>query len=57
MIKHKQDADRSVNENPILDMKVYDVKFLGGEAMELIANIITELIYVQYDADGYILLL
>ena len=46
------------NESPIMDTCLHEVKHPGGETEELVANIITELIYAQCDVDGnnYLLL-
>ena len=46
------------NQNPILNTRLYEVEFLGGEMSELAANIISESMYVQCDLDGneYLLL-
>ena len=50
--------DASVNvmgradTNPILDTRMNQVKFAGNKVSELATNIIAELPYAQYDADG-----
>ena len=43
---------------PILDTRMYQVEFAGGEVTELTTNIIDESIYIQCDKDGneYLLL-
>ena len=57
----KQHADSNLivrsNKNPILDMHLYEMEFLGG-ITELTENIIAELMYAQCDIDGneYLLL-
>ena len=38
--------------NPILDTRMYQVEFAGGEVTESITNVIAESRYPQYDADG-----
>ena len=38
--------------NPILNTRMYQVKFAGGEVTELTANIIAESTYTQCNADG-----
>ena len=62
MVCHKHDVhvnliDRS-NQNPILDTWLYEVEFSKREKTGLAANIITELMYAQSDANGneYLLL-
>ena len=44
--------------NPILDTRIYQFEFIGGKVTELTANVISESMYTQYDADGneYLLL-
>ena len=44
--------------NPILDTRMYQVEFAGGKVVKLTANIITESMYAQFDANGneYLLL-
>ena len=37
--------------NPILDTRLYQVEFTGGEATELTTNIIAETMYTQCYAD------
>lgn len=46
------------HQNPILDTRVYDVEFPGGQMAEFSANAIAEHMYAQCDADGnqYLLL-
>ena len=52
-----QDAnDSSIgrsNENPILDIHLYEVEFPGGEIKKLAANIIAEPMYAQCDMSDY----
>ena len=38
--------------NLILDTRMYQVEFAGGEVTELTTNIIAESMYTQCDADG-----
>ena len=44
--------------NPILNTRMYQVEFAGGEVTESTANVITESIYAQWDVEGneYLLL-
>ena len=39
------------NENPILDMRMYEVQYLDGEKASLAANSIAENLFVQIDGD------
>ena len=38
--------------NPILDTKMYEAEFAGGEVTELTANVIVESTYIQCGAEG-----
>ena len=38
--------------NPILDTRIYQIEFAGGKVTESTANVITESMCAQYDADG-----
>ena len=38
--------------NPIMDTRLYQVEFNGGEVTELTNNVIAESMYAQCDADG-----
>jgi hypothetical protein len=40
------------NDNPILDTRVYQVKFPDGEIAEYAANVIVENMYAQCDPNG-----
>ena len=57
VISRKRDADGKVigksNSNPILDTRIYQVKFPDGAVAEYSANIIAENILSQVDSDGY----
>ena len=44
---------RTFNQNPILNMKVYNVMFPDGSVSQYAANIISENIYSQIDEDRY----
>ena len=61
MVLWKQHADSNLivrsSKNPILDIHLYEMEFLGG-ITELTENIIAELMYAQCDIDGneYLLL-
>ena len=48
----------SAHANPVFDTHIYEVRFPNGRMEELAANVITEAVYAQCDADGnqYILL-
>ena len=48
--------DRS-SKNPILDTCLYEMEFPEGEMTKLVAYIIAESIYDQFDVDGKYLLL
>ena len=37
---------------PILDTRMYQVEFAGGEVTELTANVIAESMYAQCDSEG-----
>ncbi len=56
VIGRKRDAQGNpignANTNPILDSRVYHVKFEGGNMCELTANAIAESMYALCDADG-----
>ena len=39
------------NQNPILDMHLYEVEYPGGEMTELATNIIAESMYAQCDVN------
>ena len=62
VLRQKRDQEGnpvgSAHRNPALDTHVYKVRFPDGRTEELAANVITETIYAQCDADGnqYILL-
>ena len=62
VVKRKRGIDGEVigraNTNPILDTRLYEVQFPGGEVTELTANVIAQSMYAQCDADGneYLLL-
>eukprot|EP01082_Thalassiosira_pseudonana_P000070 g27.t1 g27 contig1:60384-63019(+) len=62
VVKRKRGIDGEVigraNSNPILDTRLYEVQFPGGEVTELTANVIAQSMYAQCDADGneYLLL-
>ena len=57
-----RDANENVmgrsHTNPILDTRMYQVEFAGGEVTELTANVITESMYAQCNSEGndYLLL-
>ena len=38
--------------NPILDIRLYQVEFAGGKAIELTTNVIAESMYTKCDNDG-----
>ena len=42
------------NDNPILDLRQYEVEFLDGETKILTANLIAENILAQVDHNGYL---
>ena len=46
------------NTNPIMDTRLYQVEFAEGKVTELVANVIAESMYAQFNADGneYLLL-
>eukprot|EP00970_Alexandrium_tamarense_P003116 scaffold471_cov109-Alexandrium_tamarense.AAC.4 len=56
VMKRKRGIDGEVigraNTNPILDTRLYEVQFPGGEVTELTANVIAQSMYTQCDADG-----
>ena len=62
VVARSRDAKGNVmgrsNTNPILDTRMYQVEFTGGEVTEFTANIIAESMYVQCNSDGneYLLL-
>ena len=37
---------------PILDTRMYQVEFAGGKVTELIANVIAESMYTQFNSEG-----
>ena len=43
--------------NPILNTRMYQVEFLGGDVTELTTNVIAESLHAQCDADNEYLLL
>ena len=55
MVCQKHDADNNLigrsNQNPILDICLYEVEFPGGEMTELAANIISESMYAQCEVN------
>ena len=61
-MSRKQDTDGNVviraNSNPILDTCTYNVEFEDGDVTKFTANVMTENMYSQCDAEGnqYILL-
>ena len=40
------------NNNPILDIRQYEVNFADGEVTELTVNVIAEVMFVQCNEDG-----
>eukprot|EP00804_Cyclotella_cryptica_P001676 CCRYP_009051-RA/>CCRYP_009051-RA protein AED:0.08 eAED:0.08 QI:0/0/0/1/0.5/0.6/5/0/841 len=48
----------TAHTNPVLDTRIYEVRFPDGRTEELAANVIAEAVYAQCDADGnqYVLL-
>ena len=46
-------AIRTYDNNPILDMQVYEVEFSNSEVLEYTTNIIAENLYSQVDAEGH----
>ena len=62
VVSRKRDADGNVvgraNDNPLLDIQEYHIKFDYGEVSELTANVIAESMYASCDADSneYLLL-
>ena len=61
IIRRKRDHDGNPigkgNHNPILDTRIYEVKFGDGEVLEYAANVIAENIYSQVDDEGHYQLL
>ena len=45
------------NQNPILDTRIYTVKFPDGSEMEYAANVIADNLWAQFDIDGNQMLL
>jgi hypothetical protein len=56
VVKRLRDKDGlnigTVNDNPILDTRVYEVNFLDGHRASLAANVIAENLYSQVDSEG-----
>ena len=62
VVARSQDANGNVMgrscTNPILDTRIYQVEFAGGEVIELTTNLITESMCAQCNSEGneYLLL-
>ena len=55
VVTQSHDANKNVldraHTNSILDTRLYQVEFAGGQVTELNANVIAESMYAQCDAD------
>lgn len=41
------------NANPVLDTRLYEVRFVDGETMPITANLVAQNMYAQVDTDGH----
>ena len=57
VVCHKRNFDGTLvgteNKNPILDSRVYEVKFSDGSMADYATNVLIENLYSQVDDDGY----
>ena len=56
VVARSRDTDRNVmsrsHTNPILDTRMYQVEFAGGEVTVLTTNVIAESMYIQCNSEG-----
>ena len=56
VVVRSRDANGNVigrsHSNPILDTRMYQVEFAGGEVTELTVNVIAESMHAQCDSEG-----
>ena len=48
----KGNAIGRAHKNPTLDISLYQVEYPGGKVTELSTNVIVELMYTQFNAEG-----